>query len=92
MVGYFYGLYDVDVEQQRLAEMQRPKPATRMFVHVLLFRCPQCGAPLVTTCTSENMDREHVAIGAFKQQCECGMVGEFAGLMAFHHWVECWEQ
>ena len=72
--------------------MDKPTRRTRAFVHVLLFRCPQCGLPLTATSVSENMDREHVAIRGFRQACQCGWSGEFVGLTAVHHWVEPWEQ
>jgi hypothetical protein len=47
---------------------------------------------MTAVCSSQNMDREHVAIRTFKPACKCGWSGDVNGLMAIQHWVEPWEQ
>jgi len=78
--------------EQAPSEEATPKRTTRMFVHVLLFRCPNCGEPVLAAHSSKNMDREHIAICKFEKTCNCRWSGNLNGLTAVQHWVEPWEQ
>ena len=64
----------------------------RTFAHILLFRCPECSGPVTAACSSNDLDREKVAIRVFNQGCKCGWSGKLGGLTAVQHWVECWWQ
>jgi len=77
---------------QPLVNPVAPNRATRLFVHVLLFRCPRCGGPVTAARLSKDLDREDVALRIFKEACKCGWSGNLNGLIAVQHWVEPWEQ
>jgi hypothetical protein len=62
----------------------------RSFAHILLFRCGDCGGPVTVSCSSKELEREHVATRLFKQVCRCGWWASSSGLTAIRHWVECW--
>jgi predicted RNA-binding Zn-ribbon protein involved in translation (DUF1610 family) len=62
------------------------------YVHVLLFACPKCGAPIVSTHLSAESNLETAATVTQALACDCGWRGESLGASASKHWVEPWGQ
>ena len=62
------------------------------FAHVLLFSCPECGAPLATACASARRNLEPAEGHWFNPHCHCGWTGDVMGVTAIKHWVEGWDQ
>lgn len=51
---------------------------TDQFAHVLLFSCPQCGAPLASACASRKRNLEQAEAHWFKPHCHCGWTDELS--------------
>ena len=60
------------------------------FVHVLLFACSKCGAPIVSTRLNEERNLEATDAVEFMFRCQCGWTGQIVGARAVKHWVEPW--
>ena len=60
------------------------------YVHVLLFACPRCGSPIVSTRLSAERNLETAVTVAHALVCDCGWKGESLGASASKHWVEQW--
>ena len=60
------------------------------FLHLLVFRCPQCGNPMSAWTLSEMQSLETVDASAFDLKCECGWSENWLGLKARRHWAEPW--
>ena len=61
------------------------------FVHILLFRCLDCGGPIswAVSATERNLERTDAL--SFVMRCACGWSGSQNGLHAKRHWVESWD-
>ncbi len=62
------------------------------YIHVLLFRCPQHGEPLLAPHPSDQAGLEEVDAHSFSLKCECGWSGQCLGLSKVKHWVEKWNR
>lgn len=61
------------------------------FVHVLLFRCPQCNGPISTAVPTDERNMEQTDSTSFSTNCGgCGWTGSHNGIEAKRHWVEPW--
>jgi hypothetical protein len=60
------------------------------FVHVLLFECPSCGAPIASAIATGERNPEEADARSFVLHCSCGWTGIQMGLQAKRHWVETW--
>jgi hypothetical protein len=60
------------------------------FVHILLFRCPRCAAPISLAAPTEERNLEETDARSFEIQCSCGWSGFQSGLDAKRHWAEPW--
>jgi hypothetical protein len=62
------------------------------FVHVFLFRCGSCGAPVSTASASGARNLEQMDARLFSLSCSvCGWSGKATGTAAKRHWVDSWE-
>jgi hypothetical protein len=66
------------------------RTVTDSYAHVLLFACPQCGAPLASACASTEKNLEVADAHRFNPRCHCGWTAEMIGVQAVKHWVETW--
>jgi len=73
-------------EAVRESEREVRKP----FLHLLLFRCPQCGDPIGTCRENEYLSLEIVDEMLFALKCMCSWSGHRRGISAMRHWVEKW--
>jgi hypothetical protein len=62
------------------------------FVHVLLFKCANCGLPVVNAVPSDSKNLEEIDLDYHDVACECGWSGQAYGLEARRHWVESWHE
>ena len=62
-----------------------------LFVHVLVFACPNCTRPLGVTHTANERNVEKVDGRSFDCRCQCQWEGKMFGANARRHWVEPWE-
>jgi hypothetical protein len=62
------------------------------YVHVLLFRCKRCNAPLVVPVLSEGANLEKIDGNTYEVHCSCGWSKKLLGIEAARHWVSPWEQ
>jgi hypothetical protein len=60
------------------------------FVHVMLYKCPECGAPIATALVKEHRNVEPIDGKVIQIQCLCGWSGQLLGVTAMRHWVEAW--
>jgi Zn-finger protein len=61
------------------------------FVHVLLFKCAQCGCPISSAVTSGAKNIEDVDVRTVKLECHnCDWAGTSAAVAAKRHWVDNW--
>jgi hypothetical protein len=60
------------------------------YVHVLLFACSKCGAPIVSSRLNEERNLETAEAVKYMLTCHCGWTGESLGTSASKHWVEQW--
>ena len=62
------------------------------FVHVFLFQCGGCGAPVSTASASGARNLEQMDARLFSLSCNaCGWSGKSTGTAAKRHWVDFWE-
>lgn len=62
------------------------------FVHVFLFQCGHCGAPVTTASGSKARNLEQMDARVFALRCElCGWSGKSMGTAARRHWVDLWK-
>jgi hypothetical protein len=62
------------------------------FVHVFLFQCENCGAPVATANGSGARNLEQMDARYFAITCEsCGWSGKSLGTGAKRHWVDYWD-
>jgi hypothetical protein len=62
------------------------------FVHVFLFECGGCGAPVSTASASGARNLEQMDARSFSLSCNvCGWSGTSTGTAAKRHWVDFWE-
>jgi hypothetical protein len=62
------------------------------FVHVFLFQCGGCGAPVATASASGARNLEQTDAQFFAIKCElCGWSGKAMGTAARRHWVDFWD-
>jgi hypothetical protein len=57
------------------------------FVHVLLYKCPQCGSPMWATVPSSAANLEGIDAGEVSLKCKCRWTGTVLGLEAKRHVV-----
>ena len=61
------------------------------FVHVFLFQCGNCGAPVATASASGARNLEQMDAQSFSLECNrCGWSGRSIGTAAKRHWVDLW--
>ena len=65
-------------------------PTTGMFVHVLLFECPNSGDPIAAHLIARDANMEIVDASNFDLKCGCNWTGQQLGIRARRHWVEPW--
>jgi len=65
--------------------------AQRMFVHVLLFECPQCGGPIESSVTSPNGNPEEIDAREFELRCQCNWTGKSHGFGAKRRVMIPWD-
>ena|SRR5215813_10402005 len=70
--------------------VQKSGSETRRPLHLLLFRCPKCGDPIVTCRENEYLSLEIVDDMQFTLKCMCSWSGQRRGMSAMRHWVEKW--
>src|ERR1700680_3953326 len=59
------------------------------FVHVFLFQCGDCGAPVATASASAARNLEQMDARSFSLACDhCGWSGRSIGTAAKRHWVD----
>ena len=63
-----------------------------MFVHVVLFRCPDSGDPIGATLLSDARNLEEVDSHSFKLTCACGWIGTLFGISRVRSWIQEWGQ
>lgn len=61
-----------------------------LYVHVVLFKCPDSGDPMTAACLSEKKNLEDVDSHPFKVHCNCGWSGKLLGANRLKNWVEEW--
>jgi hypothetical protein len=62
------------------------------FVHVFLFQCGNCGAPVATASASGARNLEQMDAQSFSVTCDrCGWSGRSIGTAAKRHWVDFWD-
>jgi len=62
------------------------------FVHVFLFQCGHCGAPVATASASGARNLEQMDAQSFSLTCNrCGWSGKSIGTAAKRHWVDFWD-
>jgi hypothetical protein len=62
------------------------------FVHVFLFQCDHCGAPVATASASGARNLEQMDARSFALACNrCGWSGRSIGTAAKRHWVDIWD-
>jgi hypothetical protein len=64
--------------------------AAQPFVHVLLFRCPDCTSPVAAAVATGERNPEDADTCTFSLRCVCGWSTTAIGLSAKRHWVEEW--
>jgi hypothetical protein len=57
------------------------------YVHLLLFRCTQCGEPLIISVMSETVTLEKIDWDAFDVKCICGWLKRALRIEADKHYV-----
>jgi len=62
------------------------------YVHVLLFRCKRCNAPLAVPVMSEAGNLEKIDGSNHDVKCSCGWSANLLGIEATRHWVSPWEE
>jgi len=68
-----------------------PKPIEST-VHVLLFKCSQCGGPLSATVVNHTSSVEQIDERAINVRCpSCKWTDTLVGTEAKRHWVAPWE-
>jgi hypothetical protein len=66
--------------------------ANDLFVHVFLFHCDNCAAPVVTASASGARNLEQMDARSFSLTCNrCGWSGRSIGTAARRHWVDFWQ-
>jgi hypothetical protein len=61
------------------------------FVHVFLFQCGDCGAPIATASANGERNLEQMDAQSFSLECNrCGWSGRSIGTAAKRHWVDLW--
>ena len=66
--------------------------ANGLFVHVFLFECANCEAPVATARASGARNLEQMDARSFAIACElCGWSGKSIGTAAKRHWVDFWD-
>jgi hypothetical protein len=62
------------------------------FVHLLLFECQQCSAPVPVAITSEKKSVEETDARQIEVHCDkCGWSASLLGTGAKRHWVDTWK-
>ncbi len=61
------------------------------YVHLLLFRCKQCGEVLAISVASEARNLEKIDGDSHDFRCLCGWTENLLGVEALRHWVTPWE-
>ena len=61
------------------------------FVHIFLFRCPNCSKPMSSAIATGERNPEETDVRSFVLHCGCGWTGSQNGIAAKRHWVEAWE-
>jgi hypothetical protein len=65
--------------------------AERMFVHVLLFECPQCGSPIELMVSSPCSNPEELDGREFNLRCNCNWTGKSQGFTAKRRVMVAWD-
>ena len=61
------------------------------FVHVFLFQCGDCGAPIATASANGERNLGQMDAQSFSLECNrCGWPGRSIGTAAKRHWVDLW--
>ena len=61
-----------------------------IYLHLLVFQCPQCGDPISIPKLSEVRSLEQADGSTYMLTCSCGYAREALGIQARHHCVELW--
>ncbi len=61
------------------------------FVHILLFECPQCGAPIDSVLTSDDGNPEEIDAREIQLRCKCNWAGKSYGFAAKRRLMVDWE-
>lgn len=60
------------------------------YVHVLLFRCQECGSPIVATVMSDRQNPEEVDAAKLELRCDSGHDQHVPAATATRHWAARW--
>jgi hypothetical protein len=63
----------------------------RMYAHVLLFHCPQCGGPLASAFSTAGEQVESLEGLKFTAMCRCGWIGDGLDVREARRSVQPWE-
>ena len=66
------------------------KTSAEIFVHVLLFDCPQCTRPIPLAITSKKRNVEDINAHLLTVRCPCDWSEKLMGSSARCHWVDSW--
>jgi len=62
--------------------------ADEMFLHMLLYECPQCGSPMWATISSRESNLEEIDARELEVKCKCRRTGRVLGVSAKRHLVD----
>jgi hypothetical protein len=65
--------------------------AKKIFVHILLFECPQCGAPIDSVLSTEDGNPEEIDDREIQLRCRCNWAGKSHGFAAKRRLIVDWE-
>ena len=80
------------MNDMQIAGGSRVQTEPNDFVHVLLFRCMNCGLPVVQALTTDSKNLEEIDLNFHNIVCRCGWSGQASGLEAKRHWIESWSK
>jgi hypothetical protein len=63
---------------------------TKSFAHIVVFKCPASGDPVVGSFLSNDKNLEEVDSHDFNVRCDCGWSGTVLGINRLNGWVAAW--